>query len=721
MRPSSALCGIRGIFPLIRTLAPQAVSPPFSLSSLRGLRLAIDATLLVQRLHFADDPHASRHVIGFYRLITSLHQNGVMPIMVFDHPQKRLALKDREQVKRRHKRELDRIRSRLEHERRGRLVELQSHLDALSELRESERRQVGELLDRWRAQSQQVLSEEQPSVEREASVAIASIPKTGLDEPLGSTGSSKPETVAYGMHTNWLQLEESLRSGGASQSKGQKVLAEAEKEVYRTIATQLRLGEAPQPLPPHETPDDIPLETTTEATSLPPSSHSLSSLNAMHHSLTKTYDRATSPLSASIYQDCATLSSLMSVPVFWTGDGTRTGGGRIHEAEAYAASLVRSGFADLVASEDSDVLLYEAPLLRGLMGGVRTAEGSRGKLEVICGTRARTRLFPRSDLEKLVHTHSSIRLDSTGDAEADSLYDRLTRSLMLDFALLCGTDFNRTIPGIGPKTALRLLKEHGSISTILRRESKKFAPPDGLSIREYETELRHARMVFLQPPKVRAAARSILGSAATEAATTREGLSESVERVLFGEDRSGVEGGLAENVDDASVGVDAVVNTYCTAEPAVEQGLSSVTTDAEAIVSVPLEPVSTTSTTPITTVTYDRQRVHDFLRSHGVFRTPHTHPDWALDTLDHTEPREQEWRDLLDLELGLSSPPTSPLTAEMNGILEAEDTEETSWLEMATLGADFFGERKAVACWQPHMEQQVRQGTNSARRDHVEP
>lgn len=722
MRPSPALCGIRGIFPLIRTLAPQAVSPPFALSSLRGLRLAIDATLLVQRLHFADDPHASRHVIGFYRLITSLHQNGVMPIMVFDHPQKRLALKDREQVKRRHKRELDRIRSRLEHERRGRLVELQSHLDALSELRESERRQVGELLDRWRAQSQQIVSEEQPSIEREASLAIPSIRKTGVDEALVPTGSSKPETVAYSMHTNWLQLEETLRSGGASQSKGQKVLAEAEKQIYQTIATQLRLGEAPQPLPPHETPDDIPLEATTEATSLPPSSHPLSSLNAMHHSLTKTYDRATSPLSASIYQDCATLSSLMSVPVFWTGDGTRTGGGRIHEAEAYAASLVRSGFADLVASEDSDVLLYEAPLLRGLMGGVRTAEGSRGKLEVICGTRARTRLFSRSDLEKLVHPHSSIRLDSPDDADADSLYDRLTRSLMLDFALLCGTDFNRTIPGIGPKTALRLLKEHGSISTILRREAKKFSPPDGLSIREYETELRHARMVFLQPPKVRAAARSILGSAATEAATTREGLSESVERVLFGEDRSGVEEGMVENVEDAAGGgVDAVVNTYCTAEPAVEQEVSSVTTDPEAIVSVPLETVPATSTTPITTVTYDRQQVHDFLRSHGVFRTNHAHPDWPLDTLDHTEPREQEWRDLLDLELGLSSHPAPPtMAADTSGLLNSGKLSDSNGLEMATLGADFFGERKAVACWQPHMEQQVRQGTDSARRDHVE-
>ncbi len=69
----------------------------------------------------------------------------------------------------------------------------------------------------------------------------------------------------------------------------------------------------------------------------------------------------------------------MQTAVFWTGDGTRTGGGRIHEAEAYAASLVRAGFADLVASEDSDVLLYDAPLLRGLMGGVRSPACSASK------------------------------------------------------------------------------------------------------------------------------------------------------------------------------------------------------------------------------------------------------------------------------------------------------------------------------------------------------
>ncbi|EST09304.2 XPG N-terminal [Kalmanozyma brasiliensis GHG001] len=705
MRVSFVTRGIRGIFPLVRSLAPQAISPPFSLPALRGLRLAIDATLLVQRLHFADDPHASRHIIGFYRLVTSLRQHGVIPMMVFDHPQKRLALKDREQVKRRHKRELDRIRSKLEHERRGRLLELQSHLDALSELQVSERRQVGELLDKWRTPTQESPAEviSQPSTSAVPSTIAETVP---TPTPRLPAPTSKTESVAYSMHTNWMQLEESLRSGASSQSKGQKVLAEAEKEIYQTIATQLMSGEAPPPLPsPVESfdrADDIAAEAGP--------SHPLSSINAMHHSLSKTYDRATSPLSASIYKDCAELCSLMAVPVFWTGDGTRTGGGRIHEAEAYAASLVRSGFADLVASEDSDVLLYEAPLLRGLMGGVRNPgalgrEAARGKLEVICGTRVRTGLFPKADTDKLAHLTASSELVKTEESDSDLSYDRMARSLMLDFALLCGTDFNRTIPGIGPKTALRLLKEHGSISTILRKEAKKFQPPEGLSIREYETELRHARMVFLQPPKVRAAARSILGTPASEAAA--ETVSQSsgsalIERVLFAEGAAAVqsdEAAIADDIgaSDGAATIDAGVNTYCTADPAV--GLDEIATEA------------VTSPQPGAEVTYDRQAVHDFLRSHGVFRTSSSDPDTdAFELYEPSASRQQEWRDLLDLELGLTTPAT---ISGFNSILEESPGESEALMGMTTLGADFFGERKAVACWNPGMEQHVRQETTA--------
>lgn len=43
------------------------------------------------------------------------------------------------------------------------------------------------------------------------------------------------------------------------------------------------------------------------------------------------------------------------------------------EAENLCSSLVAAGYADAVISEDTDVLVFEAPLLRGL--GVSSREG----------------------------------------------------------------------------------------------------------------------------------------------------------------------------------------------------------------------------------------------------------------------------------------------------------------------------------------------------------
>lgn len=134
-------------------------------------------------------------------------------------------------------------------------------------------------------------------------------------------------------------------------------------------------------------------------------------------------------------------------------------------------------------------------------------------------------------------------------------------------------------------------------------------------------------------------------------------------------------------------------------------------------------PVDAVTTGPTTEARYDRQAVHDFLRSHGVFRssTSDTHPDseWAREPFDSTPTREQEWRDLLDLELGLTTPAGS---SELSSVLGEESASDDGQGEaqvlggVATLGADFFGERKAVACWNPHMEQHVRRETTVARR-----
>ena len=99
------------------------------------------------------------------------------------------------------------------------------------------------------------------------------------------------------------------------------------------------------------------------------------------------------------------------------------------EGEAQASYMARRGDADYVGSEDYDTLLFGAPLtLRQLT--------SKGDPELM-------------DLEATLERH-------------DISYEQL-----VDVAILVGTDFNPGIKGIGPKTALKAVKEHGDLWSVL--------------------------------------------------------------------------------------------------------------------------------------------------------------------------------------------------------------------------------------------------------------
>lgn len=104
------------------------------------------------------------------------------------------------------------------------------------------------------------------------------------------------------------------------------------------------------------------------------------------------------------------------------------------EGEAQAARMCENGDLDYVASQDVDALLFGAPVLvRNL-----TIRGRQG-----------TELEPeRIVLEDL--------LDELG----------LSRRELIHVAILCGTDYNDGIHGVGPKTALDLI-ESGTIEEAL--------------------------------------------------------------------------------------------------------------------------------------------------------------------------------------------------------------------------------------------------------------
>ena len=99
------------------------------------------------------------------------------------------------------------------------------------------------------------------------------------------------------------------------------------------------------------------------------------------------------------------------------------------EGEAQAAHVVRRGDADYVGSEDYDALLFGAPqTLRQLT--------SKGNPELM-------------DLEATLEKHE------------------LTLEQLIDAAILIGTDFNEGVSGIGPKTAIKEISEHGDLWTVL--------------------------------------------------------------------------------------------------------------------------------------------------------------------------------------------------------------------------------------------------------------
>ncbi|WP_290814138.1 flap endonuclease-1 [Halovivax sp.] len=99
------------------------------------------------------------------------------------------------------------------------------------------------------------------------------------------------------------------------------------------------------------------------------------------------------------------------------------------EGEAQAAHMVRRGDADYVGSEDYDALLFGAPrTLRQLT--------SKGDPELM-------------DLEATLAEHE------------------LTLEQLIDVAILVGTDFNEGVDGVGPKTALKLIREHGDLWSAL--------------------------------------------------------------------------------------------------------------------------------------------------------------------------------------------------------------------------------------------------------------
>ncbi len=129
------------------------------------------------------------------------------------------------------------------------------------------------------------------------------------------------------------------------------------------------------------------------------------------------------------------------------------------EAEGAASVRCRNKEVAAVASQDWDVLLYGSPVMvRNLM-----SHGSRSYGRVLKAERI--------VLEELLEKHD------------------ITHEQLVDLGIMVGTDFHPGIRGIGPKTGLKLIREHGTLEAVCQVKDKEV--PDNID---------EIRAIFLEHP-----------------------------------------------------------------------------------------------------------------------------------------------------------------------------------------------------------------------------
>ncbi len=161
----------------------------------------------------------------------------------------------------------------------------------------------------------------------------------------------------------------------------------------------------------------------------------------------------TGRVTGSILDDAKRLLTLMGIP--WLE--------ALEDAEAQASYMAARGDVWAVGSKDYDCLLYGAPVLARYL----TLTGR----EWLPAQRRSRPLTP--ELIKLSENLALLEI---------------SREQLVDLAILVGTDFNQGVKGIGPKTALKLVREYGPIEQM----------PE--EIRSKMTEdLNIVRQIFLKP------------------------------------------------------------------------------------------------------------------------------------------------------------------------------------------------------------------------------
>ncbi|MFX0098284.1 MAG: hypothetical protein ACFFCS_01810 [Candidatus Hodarchaeota archaeon] len=151
------------------------------------------------------------------------------------------------------------------------------------------------------------------------------------------------------------------------------------------------------------------------------------------------------------------------------------------EGEAQCNQLLQKKLVDAAVTQDADALLFGSTIVIKNLAVKNNPEKRRRSEGTV--------LFESSNIEKYA-LHKI--LGELG----------ITKEQLVDIGILVGTDFNQGIHGIGPKTALKLVKEHGYIEDIATHVEKYHYSSLGIDKprrRPFSKELDELRDVFLKP------------------------------------------------------------------------------------------------------------------------------------------------------------------------------------------------------------------------------
>ncbi|KAF9530155.1 PIN domain-like protein [Crepidotus variabilis] len=487
--------GVHGLTPFLRKACPDALqSLPDRFHGLRGKTLIIDGTLITQRFHFMQNKHPHQHVISWYRLAKEFENHGIRTICIFDGKTRSQA-KAREVKRRREVRELAMVRASIENDRFARLVKMKEAFEKFKHLESTERQEIVDLLT------------SEPSFNNSNLGGLLQARSLLRDTIEGKTPSYRPPSPVYRPLPETFvtsQLKIAQRKPTPPTSSVVKEIVTQFRLLYlgfrANVARMLTLAtDSTEEIPPISRLDPVRLSPTskvdedrverlmsktqneltltegsvwkdciqvlTSASTLvddtldrvhPASSSAnqdaearLDTLLERSSTIAASYERRSNAPTAKTYQQSRDVLAAMGICTLEVSGA--------FEAEALASTMVLAGLGDYVISEDTDVLVYDAPMIRNITG--------RDPFLMVSGATVRESLS-------------------------------LSRSEFIDFCILLGTDFSQRITNVGPVRALKLIRNFGSIEKIVESISEDPKFPLKLPKAAYLAQVDIARSVF---------------------------------------------------------------------------------------------------------------------------------------------------------------------------------------------------------------------------------